>query len=288
MFFKATLTLRLFFSVWYAESSSFQFSSNDRRFDRTAWFFSITAFGSLVVGSFANNCYNIAHVGQIRSPYRSHRSKHSVQITLIVFTDLRHLVLIDHRLRLRVSLVASSFANNCHHHHISQTFQRHNITLHTSGRSDNSGLSSAAPSPTTDIANRYHGHASATPLRRCGKSDHWTDHTDHIHGFTLLYQVPKGHFQDNNPRQYRDTRITLTSQVSPRSLMIADLTALNRSSSLDFLFFFRRARSSSDPPTADCRKKKRPPPPKKKTPKLNLISTKVFWKQPTCLYLELV
>ena len=49
------LTLRLFFSVWYAESSSFQFSSNDFRFERTAWFFSITAFGSFVVGSFANN-----------------------------------------------------------------------------------------------------------------------------------------------------------------------------------------------------------------------------------------
>lgn len=43
---------------------------------------------------------------------------------------------------------------------------------------------------------------------------------------------------------------TLTSQVSPRRLMMADLTAMKRSSSLDFLFFLRSARSSSDPPTA--------------------------------------
>ena len=39
--------------------------------------------------------------------------------------------------------------------------------------------------------------------------------------------------------------------------MMADLTALNRSSSLDFLFFFRRARSSSDPPTAVCQRGKK-------------------------------
>lgn len=51
----------------------------------------------------------------------------------------------------------------------------------------------------------------------------------------------------------------LTSQVSPKRLIMADLTAANRSSSLLFFFcFFRKARSSSVPPTAawsECRKR---------------------------------
>lgn len=49
------LTLRLFFSAWYAESSSFQFSSSALRFDLTALFFSMTALGSFVLGSVAKS-----------------------------------------------------------------------------------------------------------------------------------------------------------------------------------------------------------------------------------------
>lgn len=58
---KTPLTLLLLFSAWYAESSCFQFSSNARRLDLTAVFFSITALGSLVVGSFANSWIGVAY-----------------------------------------------------------------------------------------------------------------------------------------------------------------------------------------------------------------------------------